>query len=257
MRINEVLKYEVFEKNGKANDNFAKIEGRCSDALEACSNGKMIFRGTRINTLPVMLVDPSASQRKSANTENYYTLLIDNLPSWQNYPKRSKSLICSTSRHVAELFSQDNDKNGGVYIVLPFNGAKIGICPQRDIWLTNIQGRRMYEWNRIYSSYGISDSSYQSMIRDMHYDGLAASIFNNDINIKTDAEMIVYLDEMYDPVNLGFSVVPIEGLPEASNDPRELWTDSKCYLINVKAKEYINILRSKYGNGLLNNIGND
>ena len=45
------------------------------------------------------------AMRKSANTKNWYTLLMDNiLPEWAAYPKRSQSFICSTSERRANDF---------------------------------------------------------------------------------------------------------------------------------------------------------
>lgn len=70
-------------------------------------------------------VDPRKGQpRVSANTYNYYTLLIDDvLPAWKKYPKRSKSIICSL-----------DDTYVGKYLVFPFDRCKIGITQVKDFW---------------------------------------------------------------------------------------------------------------------------
>lgn len=100
-----------------------KLLGKCSDAIY---NKYPIFRGFDGRD-EAYVVNPSDFTRKSANTENYYTVLIDNLPDWKDYPKRSKSIICTTDSYKARRY-------GNVYKVYPVDGSKIGVCPSDDIW---------------------------------------------------------------------------------------------------------------------------
>lgn len=75
-------------------------------------------------------IEPSLYSRRSAYTTsqlNYYTMLIDNLPSWKEYPKRTNSIICSTNINKAS-------KYGAVFNIIPKEGAKIAVCPTSDIW---------------------------------------------------------------------------------------------------------------------------
>lgn len=65
--------------------------------------------------------------RKSANTANYYTLILDNSKEWSSFPQRSKSFVCATT--VQQTFSY-----GDPYKVIPFDGTPIGVCPEADIW---------------------------------------------------------------------------------------------------------------------------
>jgi hypothetical protein len=104
---------EIFHKN-------------CSDIKK----NQEIYRGIQ-NAPSFGLVDPSNSEpRKSVNTSNYYTLLMDEiLSAWKKYPKRSKSLICTTKSKQARSY-------GDCMIVCPFNGANIGIASDRDIWFS-------------------------------------------------------------------------------------------------------------------------
>ena len=76
-------------------------------------------------------IDPSKakSPRVSANTYNYYTLIMDNSNVWKKYPKRSHSLICSTDERYASDFG-----DGETYSIFPQNNASIGVCPGSDIW---------------------------------------------------------------------------------------------------------------------------
>ena len=103
------------------------IRNNCMDMAKKYVNEKQgIFRGTWIKN-DFLLGDSNNKIRKSANTENYYTLLIDNSPKWIKYPKRSESFICSSTENNASGY-------GTVYLVLPFDNTKIAICPENDFW---------------------------------------------------------------------------------------------------------------------------
>ncbi len=106
------------------------LQKNCSDILKIYENSSdYIYRGLSSNN-NYIYIDPTKSVRKSRNTQNYYTILFDEiLPSWKNYPKRSKSIICATNERVARSY-------GSLYKVYPFNGNKIGKAPRTDIWLS-------------------------------------------------------------------------------------------------------------------------
>lgn len=85
-----------------------------------------IYRGLT-NSAPFLLLDPSKHIRFSDS--KIYNLLIDNLDSWKQYPKRSKSTVCCTDRNVATTY-------GNIYIVLFEDKAKLAISPKMDMWLS-------------------------------------------------------------------------------------------------------------------------
>jgi len=92
----------------------------------------ILYRGIyrKTDTHGIYIVDPSKHTRVSKDlVNNYYTLLIDNLPSWKEYPKRSKSVICTTCFNTACIF-------GSPYFVIPEKHAKLGICRDSDFWLS-------------------------------------------------------------------------------------------------------------------------
>lgn len=93
------------------------------------SSGVKIYRGINAED-DFFFTDPrKGGKRVSANTANYYTWLMDHLSSWKEYPRRSYSMICSTEADTAEIF-------GYPYYVLPFDGAKIGVCSADDLWIS-------------------------------------------------------------------------------------------------------------------------
>lgn len=112
---------------------YALLKTNCSEALKAFSTGHQIYKGLQL-TGNFYKTDPSLIERASANTYNYYTILFSNLPNWKAYPKRSRSLICSTSYQKAKSYAAGNNP----FLVMPFDGARIGICPTEDIWTSSM-----------------------------------------------------------------------------------------------------------------------
>jgi hypothetical protein len=105
----------------------------CETNASAYLNGakdKHIYRGMPGET-KVGISDTNGLNRKSANSLNYYTIWIDNNPAWKEYPKRSKSFICSTNLTTASSYGNDN-----TFLIIPADNAKIGICPEYDLWMS-------------------------------------------------------------------------------------------------------------------------
>ncbi|MCK9416030.1 hypothetical protein M0Q97_05155, partial [Candidatus Dojkabacteria bacterium] len=71
------------------------------------------------------LINPKKHDRKSANTRNYYTYIIDNSKDWEEFPKRSKSLICS-------LYFNREISNG--FVVIPIEDGNFGVSNVLDFW---------------------------------------------------------------------------------------------------------------------------
>lgn len=69
----------------------------------------------------------SGNPRKSANTANYFTLWHDNHPDWSEFPKRSRSFICSNDFDIANNF-------GDTHLLIPYDDAHIGVVPEEDLF---------------------------------------------------------------------------------------------------------------------------
>jgi hypothetical protein len=78
------------------------------------------------------MTDSSKGKRVSQNTSNFYTLILDNHPGRKQFPKRSASLICTTSERTARGYDNHPLR------VIPGNAAKIGFVNEPDMWHTNI-----------------------------------------------------------------------------------------------------------------------
>ena len=85
-----------------------------------------IYRGMPMST-KMGVFDTNSLNRKSANTVNYYTIWMDNNPDWKDFPKRSKSYICSNNDDTSSDF-------GHVHLIIPADGSKIGIVNGPDLW---------------------------------------------------------------------------------------------------------------------------
>jgi len=106
---------EIIDKEDYSN----LLKNECSDFNE---DDKPIYRSVNLPE-DFYIIRPTGIMRHSAYCcSNHYTLLMNNLPSWSKYPKRTH--ICSN-----RIFKFNNY----VFRVIPFNGAKIGICPNDDI----------------------------------------------------------------------------------------------------------------------------
>lgn len=115
-------------------------------------HGHHIYRGLDEKDNAFLFADPATSHpRTSANTTNHYTLLIDNLPSWKSYPKRSQSFICSTVLEGAEKF-------GIPFAVFPPDGTTIGIAPDDDIWNS---------FHHLYKQVGLSIDDFNQALQNI------------------------------------------------------------------------------------------
>jgi len=81
-------------------------------------------------------VDPksSPSPRIAPNSSNnFHNLIISNLDSWRNWPRRNKSLICASSgralTHSASFAKVPTD-----YVVIPFDTTKVATGDRSDFW---------------------------------------------------------------------------------------------------------------------------
>jgi hypothetical protein len=103
------------------------ISKKCSHNIKS---GRIMFRGQRGDQF--MFYDTSKpGDRRSANSKNYYTLFMDNMPQWEHFPKRSKSLIGSSNVNGAYTGSRF-----APYLVVPEDDCKMAACPYDDIWYT-------------------------------------------------------------------------------------------------------------------------
>jgi hypothetical protein len=217
------------------------IKKNCQDAVNSWRKGYKIFRGVSSPYGEYGIIKPT-TERPSANTYNFYTLIINNDPSWKQFPKRQ--VICTTDPQTADGY-------GNIYLVLPVDGAKIGICKTNDIW-DSLTYKNLWADD-------INDEIYR-IIRDK--EKLIPKNIQTDFKFfkKTMSEMtrdklkekpldkrnVIYSDfidsnyknlydflvkEAFTPVRNQFKVQNIKNF--SIKGFNEVWTDSECVLIDI------------------------
>ena len=134
----------------------SELNHYCTQAVDNAENGNFIYRGDKEWIKPYLHMNTTQSTRKSDNHSNYYTELIDTLPSFKNFPKRSKSIIASPSKSKSKPY-------GDLYKIYPYDNAKVGICKGKDIWDTtiNLWGKKLSiaTLNSFFSQIGIPQTN--------------------------------------------------------------------------------------------------
>jgi len=208
-----------------------------------CKNigNQKIYRGIRSLSIDYGYVDSNKGlPRVSINTENYMTLLMDNLPSWKNYPKRSKGIICSTNPIEATSY-------GNAFQVIPYDNSKIGICPKEDIWFSFDFDRPLHDipfFNRVlahlFNKYNINvdDNNWNSFKNGIEKLDPNKILDDNDLNplhlffkltqkmFKRDTYIPEHFNKLLDPKKHGFKL-GINNLKPY----REVWIQGEAILI--------------------------
>lgn len=127
MKINEIIIREsrVRSMERDAHQIVELLLKNCSDAIK----GSHLYRGRYFSIEKFGYFDQKLvkNPREAANTSNYFNLLISNSPNWDNWPKRNRSILGSTSYEQSRGY-------GSVSIVFPFNNVKIALSPNHDFW---------------------------------------------------------------------------------------------------------------------------
>lgn len=193
------------------------------------------------------MLDPSEHERNSVDTDNYYNLLMDNLPSWSEYPKRSKSIIGSLDRGTAEGY-------GTLYRVIPiFENSKVAVAPKFDIWWSFDKAFRSD--NPMYTKCDSCDGTGEHPIFDSQCEDCGGAgdtpvtslkHFNDklkkDFNLNSDVKYtwsefknkvkngLPVIKNIFDPVKNGFRLIDYNNETNIHKDA-EIWTEAKCLLI--------------------------
>ena len=233
---------EYIQKEGRGNEiskdkALELIHKNCSKSLKAWQkNGGYYIQRNTPKDKYYYYVNPSKSKelRTSANTRNYYTLIIDNSPLWKQYPKRSKSLICLTGD--AQRF----------FHVFPYDGLKIGICPEKDMWFSwkKIFGSHLNNVNNnIYKMFLNVNMKFQINIKSLKNFKIACKTFDEKyeengldktpywFNENYNGDLYKTLIKLMSPKNDNFKLMKSgDKLP----DKKEAWIDGECIMVKAK-----------------------
>lgn len=251
-RVANVETHSKFHNISNYEDLKVLFETRFNSALNRYKSGYKIWRGMREYSR-LFMVTPG--KRISQNTSNLYTTLFsDILPQWKDYPKRNSSFICSSSYLGSLGYGCE------VYLVLPENNAKIGVCPMGDIWasfddvsalpylnsaLDRILALAHEKYNIPYNTESVFNKQdnvnavlhafelADKYIKEINYDYLN-DIFRFEqcghiiLECKSkDISLLKNLENKLDPDTNGFSLTNIENY-DVSEKTKELWTDATC-----------------------------
>lgn len=229
-------------------------------------NASSIFRSVSGFKSKYGIVRPQNYKRKSANTNNYYTLLIDNSRKWSNYPQRSKSIICWAV----------NDQDDAplplhsLYYVIPEEGSKIGVVPQSDIWqarfpfgtlrsiimrinniasyafgrnIDNLPDDNIQEFkesiDKVDSTIKKEKGGYKKALdkTNTRLSSLGKSLIKEFLESKRD-RLFEFLYDILDPQKSGFKLKNYSEQFSVSGPANEVWISNTCLLINAKTFDF-------------------
>lgn len=228
MKINEIVtEAEVTPYQSHYADLAEAVElfnNECSESVALLDFP--IWRGMRNHKPNFVVIDPSTGIRKSENTTNHYTEIIDNSPYMNGWPKRSKSLICSSE--------PDNPSGyGDLYAIFPFNGVKIAVCPGADMWQTPIDlSTEFADYNSWSDMAAFNDylrrtlllpSDYQQMVNKITYDEhWRTEVFPMHTAMSPD-DFLPYLQKKLSPQVAGFQLLSIGKYANVQPRENECW----------------------------------
>lgn len=208
-------------------------------------NGPVIYRGMKPQENGYVVFNTGDIKRKSRNGRNYYTLMIDNLPEWSAYPKRSQSLICGSSLDVVEYYAESS---GETYVVVPLENQNFGVCPEGDIWASfkEINGNPIDMINNMISAAAndvgitIDETDFEKMKEDFitvssYRDSPAVNELYSELSIPSDQTLFDWYVNYINPENNGFEVSTKSGIPS----DKEVWVSGKVLVFDQK---YLNDL---------------
>lgn len=127
------MKYKAFESFNRfgskpiSESNFLELINK--ECKNWQSSKTTLFRG-QPDLGEYVYTDPTLHYRSSIEDTNLHIELLDNLPSWKEYPNYSQSIIGVSDKEGAVGYTED----GTIYELIPYDNVKIAICPESTIW---------------------------------------------------------------------------------------------------------------------------
>lgn len=264
MRLEAYLVESQYDTKGRTkklefDDAVKTVYSKCMKSWKNWdTNREGLFRGNVSLDSTFAYVEPSKFNRKSANTTNHYTLILDNMKKWKKFPDRSKSIVCSNHWH--------GSYGGNKYLVLPFDGSRIGKASTPDLWGSFEKTLKMdLDTFNIYLDRGYKEimnkplkvDSYQQLMKDLD------AMWNKFLTLseiqkgKIMAHNKVfhymhgeggytgfdeYFNDVFDPARAGFDLMKAGDkygtVGGAGSNKRECWTDGNCVLIDLTMIDY-------------------
>ena len=245
--MRHLSKYRIFETlNSRGSRSLTEkefdeiLKKNCKNWTKAKTS---IYRGQR-DLGSYVYTDPKGKYRNSIEDTNLHLELMDNLPSWSEYPKYSESVI-----GISEYASMASGY-GVTYEVIPFDNVKIGICPESTIWQSFSDeewGDDIYLIRDFLESLGIDAENYDEIKNLKSAKGIkrSDSFFSTSnqhrINsfldkitspVASGIECFNFInDELFNPNKRGFKLKEYEAGFEIEKG-KQVWTNGPVLLIN-------------------------
>ena len=241
------LEYQEYSnKSGRGivlskEDFIERLRTKCSEWLD---NRAPLVRFKNAKGTEFAEIHPKESIRHSVNENNYTTMLMDNLPSWKKFPKRSESIIFYNNIKYGYIFGNE------LYFVIPFDGAKFGVSPNDVLWssintkipilrlddklsegLFYLDAPKDYEYfkkymnNVFFNTKELENKIVYNVIQEIY----------SDFQVSCEDNFMIYFNELLAPENFkgdvhkGYKVSDyIQMKNTYSNRGIECWTDSNC-----------------------------
>lgn len=238
---------------------FEWIKAHSYKYAKGLSHSSAIWRGMNPKDGGAQWGDTSRFKRSSANTHNYYTLLIDSSKKWEHFPKRSRSFICSTGEHSSASY-------GKLFYVFPEDNAEIGVCPSNDIWdsfrskLDELELRSLNHLNKFVDRLGTamgdvgspSEENAEELRADLRkmtvekiekvrnnpndfplgaVDSGAAISITKFMNVHHLGNMEEVMEFILDPEETGFDVIYASQFHDHNEYGKEMWFSGKAVFI--------------------------
>ena len=235
----------LFSSKSKKDD----FEKSIDFILEHCSEWieNPIILKRSINTDEDVIFSTKPVKRYSIDNNNFYNLIMSNDKVWKKYPKRMKSIIGS----VMNSPFKDN------YYMIPFDGAKFGVAPSKDIFQSFRKGfmkKINYVMDvdsffiRLYNLFSkndlpLTDTNFRKFKQELKMIDLEKMYDKVDNFDKTFIDQIVNFTkepnkfykeiiECLDPDYNGFKLMNIKEMSkDKSLDMNEIWTEMECVFI--------------------------
>jgi len=196
---------------------------------------KFLFRKFDSNYGDFLFTNPkeSSSRRVSPWSDygNWHNLIISNLPSWRDYPRRNRSMIC------AGWTRSESHSGSDLYLVIPFDRTKIGVCKNDDFW-TSFNTGEIYinKWvfnviKELNNELGLElkfDNDWESLLP--YLDRRWSRRFFHGYN-RSDT-LLNNLDDFLDPERNGFKLETFSGVSTLGEKKcRECWFEDEAILV--------------------------
>lgn len=226
------------------------------------NHSNAIFRGlNRSENEDYELGDSSQFKRRAANTTNEIQIFVASSPKWKNFPSRESAFICATEKSLAA-------KYGELYLVIPADNAKIGICPTRDFWLSFNDGFEGTKFKRLDQvnfflrngigwAQGVERLTFSQKdpvalrenLRRVDLEFLDKAIagvkHQDDANrylqsVRDEMEsrgcdnLEELFEDMFDPITNDFKATTGADYSHSSEDPLEVWIEGEACFIKVR-----------------------